>query len=200
MTKSDKDRQDATPAGETRSMVKKLVVIVALMFGFGYALVPMYRAICAVTGINVLTKVDDDAAEFARNTQVDTTRKIKVIFDANANGPWRIRPVQSSMEVSPGALTTITYEIANQENHEMTGQAIPSYTPMAAAEHFKKIECFCFSQQDLKAHESRQFPVVFVIDPKLPKSVNTITLSYTFFEVGNSTASVAIPPPPKGGV
>ncbi|WP_299453160.1 cytochrome c oxidase assembly protein [uncultured Pigmentiphaga sp.] len=175
---------------DNRRMLAKLAVIIVLMFGFGYALVPLYRAICEVTGINVLTKVDEDAARFARNTQVDTSRTIKIVFDANIQGPWRFRPVQSSMEVHPGELATIVYEIANQQDREMAGQAIPSYAPMQAAQYFKKLECFCFSQQDLKARETREFPVVFVVDPKLPKDVHTITLSYTFFEVGGRSAGV----------
>ncbi|MBX6317643.1 cytochrome c oxidase assembly protein [Pigmentiphaga sp.] len=175
---------------DNRRMLAKLAVIIVLMFGFGYAMVPLYRAICEVTGINVLTKVDEDAARFARNTQVDTSRTIKIVFDANIQGPWRFRPVQSSMEVHPGELATIVYEIANQQDREMAGQAIPSYAPMQAAQYFKKLECFCFSQQDLKARETREFPVVFVVDPKLPKDVHTITLSYTFFEVGGRSAGV----------
>ena len=175
---------------DNRRMLAKLAVIIVLMFGFGYALVPLYRAICEVTGINVLTKVDEDAARFARNTQVATSRTIKIVFDANIQGPWRFRPVQSSMEVHPGELATIVYEIANQQDREMAGQAIPSYAPMQAAQYFKKLECFCFSQQDLKARETREFPVVFVVDPKLPKDVHTITLSYTFFEVGGRSAGV----------
>jgi len=173
---------------DNRRMLGKLAVIIALMFGFGYALVPMYRAICEITGINVLTKVDEDAARFARNTQVDTSRTVRIVFDANIHGPWRFRPVQGSMDVNPGELATIVYEIANQQDREMAGQAIPSYAPMLAGQYFKKLECFCFSQQDLKARETRQFPVVFVVDPKLPKDVHTITLSYTFFEVGGRSA------------
>lgn len=188
-------RQPAKPASDNRRMLGKLAVIIAMMFGFGYALVPMYRAICEVTGINVLTKVDADAAAFARNTQVDTSRTVKIVFDANIHGPWRFRPVQSSMDVNPGELATIVYEIANQQDREMAGQAIPSYAPMVAGQYFKKLECFCFSQQDLKARETRQFPVVFVVDPKLPKDVHTITLSYTFFEISGRSAEAR----PAGG-
>jgi len=194
MTPPD-SRQPAKPASDNRRMLGKLAVIIAMMFGFGYALVPMYRAICEVTGINVLTKVDADAAAFARNTQVDTSRTVKIVFDANIHGPWRFRPVQSSMDVNPGELATIVYEIANQQDREMAGQAIPSYAPMVAGQYFKKLECFCFSQQDLKARETRQFPVVFVVDPKLPKDVHTITLSYTFFEISGRSAEAR----PAGG-
>jgi cytochrome c oxidase assembly protein subunit 11 len=192
MTNTPQAKPDK-PVRDNRRMLGKLGVIILLMFGFGYALVPMYRAICEVTGINVLTKIDDGAVEFAKNTQVDASRKIKIVFDANINGPWRFRPVQSSMEVNPGELATITYEIANQQDHAMTGQAIPSYVPMVAGQYFKKLECFCFSQQDLKSRETRQFPVVFVVDPKLPQDVHTITLSYTFFEVAGRAAAVEAP-------
>lgn len=165
-------------------MALRLAVVVVLMFGFGYALVPLYRAVCAATGLNSLTKVDEDAADFARNTQIDASRSVQVVFDANARGPWRFRPLQSAVEVHPGQLTTVVYEIANQEGRDVAGQAIPSYAPRQAEQYFKKLECFCFTQQHLGAHESRQFPVVFVVDPKLPRDVTTITLSYTFFEVG----------------
>jgi len=171
----------------------KLSVVTVMMFGFGYALVPLYKMICEVTGINVITPVDPDAKQFAENTQVDTTRLVTVEFDANARGPWRFAPMQSSMQVHPGALTTIVYEIANQQDRPMMAQAIPSYAPNQAAPYFRKLECFCFAQQTLKAREVRQFPVVFVIDPKLPKDVVTITLSYTFFEVGGIDAAAAQP-------
>lgn len=172
-------------------MMKKLFFITLMMFGFGYALVPIYEKICEVTGVNLLTRKDAEAKEFARNTQVDTSRTITVEFDANSHGPWRFRPVQASMKVHPGELATITYEIANQEKRQMVGQAIPSYAPMKAGAHFKKLECFCFSEQDLRANEVRSFPVVFVIDPDLPKDVHTITLSYTFFEIAGRQASAS---------
>ena len=169
-------------------LLKKLTVIAVLMFGFAYALVPLYRKICEITGINVLTAVDPKAKEFAANTQVDQSRWVTVVFDANVQGPWRFRPVQNSLQVHPGALTTMVYEIANQQPKRMVGQAIPSYAPQSAKEYFVKLECFCFQQQALNANEAKQFPVVFVIDPALPKSVDTITLSYTFFEVAGATA------------
>lgn len=186
----DPQKQKA-PVGENKRLLGKLAIITVLMFGFGYALVPLYKAICEVTGINFLTKVDADAAEFAKNTQVDASRTIKVVFDANINGGWRFRPVQNSMDVHPGELVTIVYEVANQLDKPMVGQAIPSYMPLVAGQHFKKLECFCFTQQDLGSRETRQFPVVFVIDPKLPADVHTITLSYTFFDIAGRAAAAA---------
>jgi cytochrome c oxidase assembly protein subunit 11 len=162
----------------------KLALLAALMFGFGFAMVPLYKKICEVTGINFLTKVDREAEAFARNTQVDTSRLVTVEFDANHQGPWRFRPEKRSVEVHPGELVTVEYELVNTQSRDMAGQAIPSYAPQVSAQYFRKLECFCFKQQALGANETRRFPVVFVVDPKLPSSVATITLSYTFFEVG----------------
>ena len=179
------------------TMLGKLVVVTAIMFGFGYALVPLYRKICEITGVNDLTQTDAGAAKFAKSTQVDLTRTITVEFDSNARGPWRLKPVVNSMKVHPGELTTVIYEIANQQNRAMQAQAIPSYVPAVSMQYFRKVECFCFKQQALAPNEAKQFPVVFVIDPKLPKNVDTITLSYTFFEVGGPPAAAA-PASPRG--
>jgi cytochrome c oxidase assembly protein subunit 11 len=165
-------------------MLFKLVVVALLMFGFGFALVPMYRAICAVTGINNLVQRDATARE-AKNTQVDMSRTISIEFDANARGPLGFKPEQNSIDVHPGEVTTVMYDVSNQQARMIQAQAIPSYAPKQATEFFKKIECFCFTQQTLKANESKRMPVVFVVDPKLPKDVKTITLSYTFFELNS---------------
>jgi cytochrome c oxidase assembly protein subunit 11 len=167
-----------------RATLGKLALLAALMFGFGFAMVPLYKKICEVTGINFLTKEDREAREFAANTQVDTSRRVTVEFDANHHGPWRFRPEVASVQVHPGELVTVEYELVNTQPREMAGQAIPSYAPQVSAQYFRKLECFCFRQQALAAHQVRRFPVVFVVDPKLPADVTTITLSYTFFEVG----------------
>ncbi len=172
-----------------RGMLMRLLVVVTLMFAFGYALVPLYKAICEVTGLNVVTTRDLYGAGAAvKNTQIDRSRTITVEFDSNARGPFAFRPVKHSMEVHPGELTTIVYEVANGQSRDISAQAIPSYAPKQATEYFKKVECFCFKQQTLKANEAREMPVVFVIDPKLPKDVKNITLSYTFFEIGTPVA------------
>lgn len=172
-----------------RGMMMRLLVVVTLMFAFGYALVPLYKAICDITGLNVVTTRDLYGAGAAmKNTQVDRSRTITVEFDSNARGPFAFRPVKHSMEVHPGELTTIVYEVANGQSRDISAQAIPSYAPKQATEYFKKVECFCFKQQTLKASEAREMPVVFVIDPKLPKDVKNITLSYTFFEIGAPVA------------
>ena len=169
-------------------MFGKLLVVTALMFAFGYALVPIYRTICDALGINVLSlserEATANAVKFDKNTQVDLSRSITVEFDANARGPWDFKPAKRSLEVHPGELTTVMYEFRNIQNRTMAAQAIPSYAPVQAMPYFNKLECFCFSEYTLKPGEGKQWPVVFVIDPKLPKDVKTITLSYTFFEVG----------------
>ncbi len=187
---------------DNRRMLAKLLVVTLLMFGFGYALVPMYRAICEALGINVLSLAEQrrEAAAGSRsgNTQVDVTRTVTVEFDANARGPWDFKPALASVQVHPGELATVMYEFRNKQGRTMAAQAIPSYAPKQAMAHFNKLECFCFNEYTLKPGESKQWPVVFVIDPKLPKDVTTITLSYTFFEVGGKTPpapSAALAPP-----
>ncbi len=175
-----------------RQMVAKLVVIVAAMFGFGYALVPLYKHICEALGINVLSLGENGGRrERPANTQVDTSRSITVEFDANARGPWDFKPAVASLQVHPGELATVMYEFRNRQDRTMAAQAIPSYAPHQAAAHFNKLECFCFNEYTLKPGEAKQWPVVFYVDPKLPKDVTTITLSYTFFEVGGK-----VPPAP----
>ena len=176
---------------ENFRMLGKLGVIVLAMFGFGYALVPIYKAICEMTGINVLALGDKQipgaTAKIPANTQVDLTRSITVEFDSNARGPWHFKPMQSSLKVHPGELMTVMYEFQNTQNRTMSAQAIPSYAPAQAGAYFNKLECFCFQQYTLAPGEKKQWPVAFVIDPKLSKDVATITLSYTFFEVGGRT-------------
>ena len=164
-------------------MLKKLLVIAVVMFGFGYALIPIYKQICEITGVNILTP-KDISADAVVNSQVDKSRLVTIEFDANTQGPWRFRPVVSSIQVHPGEMAQVIYEVVNKQSYKMDAQAIPSYAPQQAAAYFKKMECFCFKQQTLEANEARQMPVSFFIDPALPKDVKTITLSYTFFEVG----------------
>ena len=184
---------------DNRRMLGKLLVVAVLMFGFGYALVPMYRAICEALGINVLSLAEQRretaAGNRSANTQVDLSRTVTVEFDANARGPWDFKPAKASVQVHPGEMATVMYEFRNKQDRTMSAQAIPSYAPKQAMAHFNKLECFCFNEYTLKPGESKQWPVVFVIDPKLPKDVTTITLSYTFFEVGGKT-----PAAPAGGL
>jgi cytochrome c oxidase assembly protein subunit 11 len=180
---------------ENAKMLGKLAIVVAGMFGFGYALIPLYKQMCEITGINILAIGERDVpggASRAANSQVDLSRTITVEFDANAHGPWEFKPAVRSVQVHPGELATVMYEFQNVQNRRMSAQAIPSYAPRNAANHFNKVECFCFRQYTLDAGEKKQWPVAFVIDPKLSKDVKTITLSYTFFEVG-----APMPPAPR---
>lgn len=181
---------------ENLRMVGKLAVVTAGMFAFGYALVPIYQHVCEALGINILAVSErqvpgNSTGKPVANSQVDTSRTITVEFDANARGPWQFKPAQSSMQVHPGQLATVMYEFQNVQDRRMSAQAIPSYAPRQSAAHFNKLECFCFSQYTLEPGEKKQWPVAFVIDPRLPKDVTTITLSYTFFEVG-----APVPPAP----
>jgi cytochrome c oxidase assembly protein subunit 11 len=172
---------------ENRRMVGKLVVVAAGMFAFGYGLIPVYKHICEVTGINVLALGEKDvpgASNARGNTQIDTSRTIEVVFDANSRGLWAFKPEVSTLQVHPGQLATVMYNFQNTQPKRMSAQAIPSYAPRNAAPYFNKLQCFCFNQYTLDPGEKKQWPVVFVVDPKLPKDVKTITLSYTFFEVG----------------
>ena len=203
---------------ENLRMVVKLAVVVTGMFAFGYALIPLYRAICEATGINILSLSERQvpgngtagvaARSAMRNTQVDRTRVITVEFDANSRGPWEFKPAQRSIQVHPGELATVMYEFQNVQPRRMAAQAIPSYAPRQAAPHFNKLECFCFTQYTLDPGERKQWPVAFIIDPRISKDVTTITLSYTFFEVGGKTppapdtskaaAQIVLPPSAAG--
>jgi cytochrome c oxidase assembly protein subunit 11 len=177
-------------------MVGKLAVVAAGMFAFGYLLVPIYKHICEITGINILALGEKEVpgnSRAAANTQVDPSRTITVEFDANARGPWSFKPAVATLQVHPGQLATVMYEFQNVQDRRMSAQAIPSYAPRQAAAHFNKLECFCFNQYTLEPGEKKQWPVAFVIDPKLSKDVTTITLSYTFFEVGSKTPAAPAP-------
>jgi cytochrome c oxidase assembly protein subunit 11 len=178
-----------------RTMAGKLTVIAVCMLAFGYALGPIYNAICEMTGINILAfaarNIPGAQSDVLPNTQIDKSRTITVEFDANSRGPWEFKPAQRSIQVHPGELATVYYEFQNVQNRRMAAQAIPSYAPRQAAAHFNKLQCFCFNQYTLEPGEKKSWPVAFVIDPKISRDVKTITLSYTFFEVGGT-----VPPAP----
>ena len=170
----------ATPRKANRVTLKKLTVVALLMFGFGYGMVPFYKTMCDTLGMNNIGRADKTAA----NTQVDKSRRVTIELDANIKGlPWTFKPLTRHVDVHPGELAQVMYEVTNTQTRAITGQAIPSYAPSNAAQYFRKLECFCFSSQTLKAGEVKHMPVVFVVDPNLPADVHSITLSYTFFEV-----------------
>lgn len=181
---------------ENTSLKFKLVLVALSMFGFGYAIVPLYEVFCDVTGIKVLALGDrfiESAGDYKPlNTQVDDTRTVTVEFDANVRGLWRFKPEKSSLRVHPGEMTTIMYEFQNMQGRSITAQAVPSYAPEQAGPNFHKLECFCFKEHTLAPGEKKSWPVVFVVDSGLPRDVKTITLSYTFFEVGGKTPPVPV--------
>lgn len=184
---SDTPRERPRADGERRSgsngrLVGRLVVVVVAMFGFGYALVPLYDLVCDITGLNGKTSVA--SAKEASSIGVDESRTITVEFTGNSTRglPWDFAPVQSRMSLHPGEIATATFRVRNRAGRAIVGQAIPSVAPQRAASHFKKTECFCFTQQRLDARESRDMVVRFVVDRELPADVATITLSYAFFD------------------
>ena len=165
---------------DSRRTLTRLSIVAVAMFGFGFALAPFYDQICRALGINSLVEKSEPVA----NTQVDRTRKVTIEFDANAHGmPWSFKPAVRHLDVHPGELVQVDYEVANVRSAPVTGQAVVSYGPKLAGGYVRKLDCFCFTQQTLGAGETRRMPVSFVLDASLPPEINTITLSYTFFEV-----------------
>jgi len=161
----------------------RLVVLVLGMFGFGYAMVPLYNALCQVTGLN--GKVRNTASAAPTEDAVDRTRLVTVQFVTTVNGGrvWEFRPEQTQVRVHPGELTTVKFYARNLEDAAVVGQAVPNVAPWEAAKHLHKTECFCFNNQPFLAMEEKHMPVRFVVDRDLPSTVDTVTLSYTFFDV-----------------
>ena len=169
-------------------LTRKLFLTAIAMFGFGFALIPLYDVFCQITGLNGKTsRIDVQAAQ---EQPVDETRWVNVEFVANvSNGmPWEFKPTQTRMRVHPGAVNTTVYYARNTTAEAITGQAVPSVAPGKAGAHFKKLECFCFDRQVLQAGEAKQMPVRFIVDRKLAPEVQTVTLSYTFFNVDAASA------------
>jgi len=178
---SEENQRTQNRNNSIKTLTSKLLGFTLLMFGFGFALVPLYDVFCDITGLNGKTAGRVDATEL--NNVVDTSRLVRVQFIANiGNGlPWQFHPLQTSMEVHPGQTYEAMFYTENSADHDVIGQAITSVSPGLAAEHFHKTECFCFTQQTLAAGEKRDMPLRFTIDPNLPKDIDEITLSYTFF-------------------
>ena len=166
-----------------RKKVAALFFIPALMFGFGYLMVPIYNVFCDWTGLNGKTGVV--AVSDAAKLRPDLSRNVRVEFLANRNleAQLEFAPSAASMTVHPGKTYRATYIARNKKNAAMTGQAVPSVSPSSAAKYFDKTECFCFTRQQFAPGETRELPLVFVIDPDLPRDVDTVTLAYTFFDV-----------------
>jgi cytochrome c oxidase assembly protein subunit 11 len=180
----------------SRIVIRLLVTVVA-MFGFGFAMVPLYDVFCDITGINGKT---GDQVTLSDVMKVDTSREIKVEFLASLNEdmPWEFRPITKSVRVHPGEPTRIEYVAINKTSNRIIGQAVPSVSPGLAAKYFQKTECFCFTEQVLEAKEEKIMPVVFVIDPEISEDISEIALSYTFFiKPGSEVVSENAHEPPK---
>ena len=164
-----------------RTIIKLLVVVVG-MFGFGFALVPIYNVFCDLTGINGKTAGRYEEAS-AKET-VDKSRLVRVQFvtQRGENIPWEFRPTVSEVKVHPGELTHVDFLAKNLTNKKMIAQAVPSLSPSAGVDYFHKTECFCFSQQTLAAKEERLMPLVFLVDKALPEEIKVLTLSYTMYD------------------
>jgi len=179
---------DAPGKRANRGLAARLALMAAGSFAFGFALVPLYDVFCEVTGIG--TRAGLSRAAVAGAISPDMSRTVVVEFTASVpgGGHFAFAPVAASMEVHPGRLYEARFLARNLAGHDTIGQAVPSVAPGVTAAHFKKIECFCFSRQTLLPGEAREMPVRFVVDPALDKNVQTITLSYTFFNTDKAQA------------
>lgn len=176
-------------AKSVKSTVSKLLLVVACMFAFVFVvMVPLYDVLCDALGINGKTGTRYEAV----SAEVDRSRTIKVQFVARNNDdmPWEFAPEVKVLRVHPGELSSTTFLARNPALRDMVAQAIPSIVPSRAAAYFNKTECFCFNQQPLKAGEEADMPLQFIVDQALPEDIQTITLSYTLFDVTNSVAAL----------
>lgn len=181
-------RAPVSREGSNRRTAGKLVVVTLVMFGFGFAMVPLYDVICDITGLNGKTASGPSAAT---QVTVDRERLVTIEFVAmnSAESRWEFRPQVHRMQVNPGQSQQVSFYARNLGTKERAAQAIPSVAPGLAAVHLKKTECFCFARQEFAAGEAKDMPVVFVLDPELPPGIETVTLSYTFYELEDQASA-----------
>ncbi|MEM9401097.1 MAG: cytochrome c oxidase assembly protein [Pseudomonadota bacterium] len=165
---------------ENRSLMLCLLAMSAGMFGFGFLLVPLYEVFCEITGFGGRT--NDTAAQVVEAPDYSREIRVEFVTTVNEYAPWDLAADVPSMTVTPGKLYFATFTAENKANKTMVGQAIPSVAPVVASKHFKKLECFCFNNQEFAAKESRAMPLQFIVDPDVPDYVDTITLQYTFYD------------------
>lgn len=174
---------DETGSKRHTSLVTRLVLVTVGMFGFGFALVPLYDVICDITGLN--GTVDLQAADYdGADADPDRTVTVEFVATVNDNRPWEFEPEVRRLEVTPGELHTVTFRTTNQGDDDTVTQIVPSVTPGHAAGDLRKTECFCFTQQAFDAGENRDMSVTFFVDPRLDDRTSTVTLSYTLFDLG----------------
>ena len=183
------NNKDSAAITKNNQVIKKLVMIVFGMFGFGFALVPLYDVFCDITGLN--GKTSTTAAAVYNVEQIDTKRIVTVQFiSRTAQGiPWQFEPMVREIKVHPGEMKLVKFYAKNESTRDIIGQAVPSVSPGLAAAYFQKIECFCFTQQPLKANEEVEMALQFYVDPELPEDISTLTLSYTLYDVTGKVES-----------
>ena len=170
---------------ENRGLVGRLLILALAMFGFGFALVPLYDVFCEITGFGGRTNTE--AATVVEAPDISREIRVEFMTTVNSYAPFEFSADADSMTVHPGKMYFATFTAKNLTESDKVAQAVPSVAPVAAAEHFVKIECFCFDNQQFAGTEEKAMPVQFIVDPEIPDYVDTITLQYTFFD----TASVA---------
>jgi cytochrome c oxidase assembly protein subunit 11 len=181
-------KQTLTQQENSAKTVKKLVLVVFAMFGFGFALVPLYDVFCDITGLN--GKTNTSAATYQADG-VDRSRVVKVQFlSRNAKGiPWQFEPMVNEVSVHPGEMKLVKFYAKNESVRDIVGQAVPSVSPGKAAVYLQKIECFCFNSQPLKASEEVEMALQFYVDPELPADISTLSLSYTLYDITENSGS-----------
>ena len=188
------DQAQPKPVSHSR-LIGRLLLMVAAAFAFAFALVPLYNVLCEATGFNgksaAQPKIRDGFGVGGLQTgttpssRVDVSRTVRVEFTGSVMPglPWEMRPLTLSLDIHPGELQQVSYLVRNTSNRPVTGQAVPSISPGLAAQHFEKIECFCFSQQTLGPGEAREMPLAFIVKPEVDRDISQITLSYAFFSL-----------------
>ena len=173
------DASERTAAN--RRIVRRLLIAAVAMFGFGFALVPLYDVFCDITGINGKTGRIEAEAALSQRVDRDRTVMVEFLSSVRSDLAWDFRPAVKRVKVHPGEVTEVHYVARNRTAETVAGQAVPSLAPGLAAKYFNKTECFCFSRQTLGPNEEKLMPLRFVVDPELPEDVGTVSLSYTFF-------------------
>ena len=188
------DQAQPSPLSHSR-LIGRLLLLVAGAFIFAFAMVPLYNVLCEATGFNGKTTspktilngfgVGGMQATNTPTSKVDTSRTVRVEFTGTVMPglPWEMRPLTLSLEIHPGEMQQVSYLVRNTSNRTIVGQAVPSISPGLAAQHFEKIECFCFSQQTLAPGEAREMPLAFIVKPEVDRNISQITLSYAFFSI-----------------
>ena len=166
----------------SRRHVLRLAVLTLAMFGFGFALIPLYGLVCDLTGSSGSTSMLVNPAEVRERPDVSRTVTVEFTTTVNGGGPWTFAAETPRVQVHPGQLYTVNFFARNGQDRAVVAQATPNILPRTATKYLKKTECFCFRQQPFAAGEEKHIPVRFMLDPELPPDVETVTLSYTFFD------------------